>query len=83
MGTGEGSYPTKIFSSMEEVSFHIMEAQVQYGALMSIVSTTLFVLSKLHWISMCVNLVNRTVEVFDCRGKKNTKVVEAFAVLIP
>ncbi|KAF3502914.1 hypothetical protein F2Q69_00043749 [Brassica cretica] len=32
---------------------------------------------------MCVNLVNRTVEVFDCGGKKNNKAVEAFVVLIP
>ncbi|KAF8102770.1 hypothetical protein N665_0195s0007 [Sinapis alba] len=36
-----------------------------------------------HWISMCVNLVNRTVEVFDCGGRKNTRTVEAFASLIP
>jgi len=39
--------------------------------------------NQIHWISMCVNLVNRTVEVFDCGGKKNNKAVEAFAVLIP
>ncbi|KAF8106655.1 hypothetical protein N665_0136s0027 [Sinapis alba] len=36
-----------------------------------------------HWISMCVNLVNRTVKVFDCGGRKNTRTVEAFAILIP
>ncbi|XP_018465298.2 uncharacterized protein LOC108836669 [Raphanus sativus] len=36
-----------------------------------------------HWISMCVNLVNRTIEVFDCGGRKNNRSVEAFAVLIP
>ncbi|KAG2330370.1 hypothetical protein Bca52824_001550 [Brassica carinata] len=35
-----------------------------------------------HWISMCINLVNRTVDVFDCGGRKNTRSVEAFAVLI-
>ncbi|KAF2587551.1 hypothetical protein F2Q70_00036375 [Brassica cretica] len=39
--------------------------------------------NQIHWISMCVNLVNRTVEVFDCGGKKNNRAVEAFAVLIP
>ncbi|KAG2308769.1 hypothetical protein Bca52824_028517 [Brassica carinata] len=33
--------------------------------------------NQIHWISMCVNLVNRTVEVFDCGGKKNNKAVEA------
>ncbi|CAN7092374.1 unnamed protein product [Brassica rapa subsp. narinosa] len=37
MGTGEGTKSTTIFSSMEEVSFHIMEAQVRYGVLMSMV----------------------------------------------
>nr|VDD14267.1 unnamed protein product [Brassica oleracea] len=39
--------------------------------------------NQIHWISMCVNLVNRTVEVFDCGGKKNNKAVEALVVLIP
>nr|VDC97766.1 unnamed protein product [Brassica oleracea] len=39
--------------------------------------------SQIHWISICVNLVNRTIDVFDCGGKKNSRVVEAFAVLIP
>ncbi|CAN6856903.1 unnamed protein product [Brassica oleracea] len=39
--------------------------------------------NQIHWISICVNLVNRTVDVFDCGGKKNNRVVEAFAVLIP
>ncbi|KAG2323298.1 hypothetical protein Bca52824_016511 [Brassica carinata] len=39
--------------------------------------------NQYHWISMCVNLVNRTIDVFDCGGKKNTRVVEAFANLIP
>ena len=39
--------------------------------------------NQIHWISICVNLVNRTVDVFDCGGKKNTRVVESFAVLIP
>ncbi|KAG2306799.1 hypothetical protein Bca52824_026547 [Brassica carinata] len=36
-----------------------------------------------HLISMCINLVNRIVDVFDCGGRKNTRSVEAFAVLIP
>lgn len=36
-----------------------------------------------HWISMCANLVTRTIEVFDCGGRKNNRAVEAFAVLIP
>ncbi|CDY46181.1 BnaA01g23030D [Brassica napus] len=39
--------------------------------------------NQIHWISMCVNLVNRTIEVFDCGGKKNNRAVEAFAILIP
>ncbi|KAF3551276.1 hypothetical protein DY000_02008225 [Brassica cretica] len=39
--------------------------------------------NQIHWISICVNIVNRTDDVFDCGGKKNNRVVEAFAVLIP
>ncbi|CDY20488.1 BnaC04g05560D [Brassica napus] len=39
--------------------------------------------NQIHWISICVNLVNQTIDVFDCGGKKNSRVVEAFAVLIP
>ncbi|KAG2250702.1 hypothetical protein Bca52824_080838 [Brassica carinata] len=39
--------------------------------------------NQIHWISICVNLVNRTIDVFDCGGKKNNRVIEAFAVLIP
>ena len=36
-----------------------------------------------HWISMCVNFVSRSIEVFDCDGLKHTKSVEPFVVLIP
>ncbi|CAN6896355.1 unnamed protein product [Brassica oleracea] len=39
--------------------------------------------NQIHWISICVNLVNQTIDVFDCGGKKNNMVIEAFAVLIP
>uniref|UniRef100_A0A0D3ACI3 Ubiquitin-like protease family profile domain-containing protein n=1 Tax=Brassica oleracea var. oleracea TaxID=109376 RepID=A0A0D3ACI3_BRAOL len=39
--------------------------------------------NQIHWISIYVNLVNRTVDVFDCGGKKNNRVVETFTVLIP
>ncbi|KAL0745482.1 hypothetical protein Bca101_102023 [Brassica carinata] len=36
-----------------------------------------------HWISMCVDFVSRSIEVFDCEGLKYTKEIEPFAVLIP
>nr|VDD30541.1 unnamed protein product [Brassica oleracea] len=36
-----------------------------------------------HWISMCVNFVSRSIEVFDCEGLKHNKEVEPFAFLIP
>ncbi|XP_048617635.1 uncharacterized protein LOC125594370 [Brassica napus] len=36
-----------------------------------------------HWISMCVNFVTRTIEVFDCAGLKHHKDVELFANFIP
>nr|VDD26815.1 unnamed protein product [Brassica oleracea] len=39
--------------------------------------------NQIHWITICVNLVNRTIDVFDCGGKKNNRIIEAFAVLIP
>ncbi|KAL0877354.1 hypothetical protein Bca101_027059 [Brassica carinata] len=35
------------------------------------------------WISMCVNFVTRSIEVFDCEGLKHNSAVESFAVLIP
>ncbi|EFH70537.1 hypothetical protein ARALYDRAFT_337235 [Arabidopsis lyrata subsp. lyrata] len=36
-----------------------------------------------HWISICVNFVLRTVEVFDCFGNNNRRNVEMFAYIIP
>uniref|UniRef100_A0A0D3DIT1 Ubiquitin-like protease family profile domain-containing protein n=1 Tax=Brassica oleracea var. oleracea TaxID=109376 RepID=A0A0D3DIT1_BRAOL len=36
-----------------------------------------------HWISMCVNFVTRSIEVFDCEGLRHPGAVEPFAVLIP
>ncbi|KAF3499400.1 hypothetical protein F2Q69_00041626 [Brassica cretica] len=36
-----------------------------------------------HWISMCVNFVTRSIEVFDCGGLKHNKDLEPFAHLIP
>ncbi|CAF1924652.1 unnamed protein product [Brassica napus] len=32
--------------------------------------------NQIHWISICVNLVNRTIDVFDCGGKKNNRVIK-------
>ncbi|KAL0684160.1 hypothetical protein Bca4012_051008 [Brassica carinata] len=36
-----------------------------------------------HWISMCVNFVTRSIEVFDCEGLRHPGAVEPFAFLIP
>ncbi|KAF3534069.1 hypothetical protein DY000_02038999 [Brassica cretica] len=36
-----------------------------------------------HWISMFVNFVTRSIEVFDCEGLRHPGAVEPFAVLIP
>uniref|UniRef100_A0A0D3BXI2 Ubiquitin-like protease family profile domain-containing protein n=1 Tax=Brassica oleracea var. oleracea TaxID=109376 RepID=A0A0D3BXI2_BRAOL len=36
-----------------------------------------------HWISMCVNFVTRSIEVFDCGGLRHPGAVEPFVVLIP
>lgn len=46
------------------------------------VYTPVFV-NKNHWISLCINFVLRTVEVFDCAGLKHNKIAEAFATIIP
>ncbi|XP_013624731.1 PREDICTED: uncharacterized protein LOC106330881 [Brassica oleracea var. oleracea] len=36
-----------------------------------------------HWISMCVNFVTRSIEVFGCGRMKHNKDLEPFAHLIP
>nr|CCO06498.1 cysteine proteinase like protein [Arabis alpina] len=36
-----------------------------------------------HWISLCISFQARTVEVIDCANKKYSRIVEAFANLIP
>ncbi|KAF8107336.1 hypothetical protein N665_0123s0027 [Sinapis alba] len=36
-----------------------------------------------HWISVCVNIIEKRVEVFDCSRGKNRQYVEKFAALIP
>ncbi|KAF2577303.1 hypothetical protein F2Q68_00005242 [Brassica cretica] len=42
-------------------------------------------LSKLsnHWISICVNFIEKKVEVFDCQRGRNRQYVEKFAAMIP
>ncbi|KAF8105361.1 hypothetical protein N665_0158s0043 [Sinapis alba] len=39
--------------------------------------------NKNHWISVCINFVLRTVEVFDCAGLKHNKIADAFATIVP
>ena len=36
-----------------------------------------------HWIGVCVNFIERKVEVFDCGRGKNRQYVEKFAAIIP
>ncbi|KAF8093219.1 hypothetical protein N665_0387s0008 [Sinapis alba] len=36
-----------------------------------------------HWISVCINIIEKRVEVFDCSRGKNRQYVEKFAALIP
>ncbi|KAG2280842.1 hypothetical protein Bca52824_052062 [Brassica carinata] len=36
-----------------------------------------------HWIGVCVNIIERKVEVFDCGRRKNRQYVEKFAAIIP
>ncbi|CDY18297.1 BnaC09g30470D [Brassica napus] len=36
-----------------------------------------------HWISVCVNIIEKKVEAFDCRRGRNRQYVEKFAAMIP
>ncbi|CAE6075028.1 unnamed protein product [Arabidopsis arenosa] len=36
-----------------------------------------------HWISLCINFIQRTVDIFDCAGHNHRRNVEAFAITIP
>ncbi|KAL0662916.1 hypothetical protein Bca4012_099753 [Brassica carinata] len=36
-----------------------------------------------HWVGVCVNIIERKVEVFDCGRGKNRQYVEKFAAIIP
>ncbi|CAH8363232.1 unnamed protein product [Eruca vesicaria subsp. sativa] len=36
-----------------------------------------------HWIAVCINIIERKVEVFDCNRGRNRQYVEKFAALIP
>ncbi|KAF8102826.1 hypothetical protein N665_0193s0009 [Sinapis alba] len=36
-----------------------------------------------HWTAVCVNIIEKKVEVFDCGRGKNRQYVEKFAALIP
>ena len=36
-----------------------------------------------HWISVCVNIIEKKVESFDCQRGRNRQYVEKFAAMIP
>ncbi|CAH8330378.1 unnamed protein product [Eruca vesicaria subsp. sativa] len=36
-----------------------------------------------HWVFVCVNIIGKTVEVFDSSKGKNRQYVEKFGVMIP
>ncbi|KAG2311373.1 hypothetical protein Bca52824_022930 [Brassica carinata] len=36
-----------------------------------------------HWIAVCVNIIEKKVEVYDCSGGKNRQYVEKFSAMIP
>ncbi|KAF2530356.1 hypothetical protein F2Q70_00032296 [Brassica cretica] len=35
-----------------------------------------------HWVTVCINIIEKKVEVFDCGGRKNRQYVEKFAAMI-
>ncbi|KAF8080892.1 hypothetical protein N665_0917s0008 [Sinapis alba] len=36
-----------------------------------------------HWIALCISFMMRSIDVFDCSGRKRYKEVDAFAHLVP
>ncbi|KAG2294010.1 hypothetical protein Bca52824_040679 [Brassica carinata] len=36
-----------------------------------------------HWIALCISFVTRSIDVFDCSGRKRYKELDGFANLIP
>ncbi|KAF8063873.1 hypothetical protein N665_1182s0002 [Sinapis alba] len=36
-----------------------------------------------HWIALCISFMTRSIDVFDCSGRKRYKEVDAFAHLVP
>ena len=36
-----------------------------------------------HWISVCVNIIEKKVEAFDCQRGRNRQYIEKFAAMIP
>uniref|UniRef100_A0A0D3AQS4 Ubiquitin-like protease family profile domain-containing protein n=1 Tax=Brassica oleracea var. oleracea TaxID=109376 RepID=A0A0D3AQS4_BRAOL len=36
-----------------------------------------------HWIALCISFVTRSIDVFDCSGRKRYKELDAFANLVP
>uniref|UniRef100_A0A0D3AST8 Ubiquitin-like protease family profile domain-containing protein n=1 Tax=Brassica oleracea var. oleracea TaxID=109376 RepID=A0A0D3AST8_BRAOL len=40
-------------------------------------------LRRNHWISVCVNIIEKKVEAFDCQRGRNRQYIEKFAAMIP
>ena len=36
-----------------------------------------------HWVAVCVNIIEKKVEVYDCSRGRNRQYVEKFAAMIP
>ena len=36
-----------------------------------------------HWVAVCVNMIEKKVEVYDCNRGRNRQYVEKFACMIP
>ncbi|KAG2333947.1 hypothetical protein Bca52824_005127 [Brassica carinata] len=67
------------FLLMGEESFHLMGGLIEFGVSMLIVSTFLCN----HWVAVCVNMIEKKVEVYDCNRGRNRQYVEKFACMIP
>ncbi|KAF8104751.1 hypothetical protein N665_0169s0034 [Sinapis alba] len=36
-----------------------------------------------HWIALCISFITRSIDMFDCSGRKRYKELDAFAHLVP
>ncbi|KAF3540336.1 hypothetical protein F2Q69_00023989 [Brassica cretica] len=72
------AFMTVVFSNMIKKEYGLLEAQ---GRKKYTLHNLL--LHGNHWIALCISFVTRSIDVFDCSGRKRHKELDGFANLIP